>query len=89
MHRAQLDHGHELIRASEKDSMSEVCVRRRCVRGENFNATLMISDLVHGVGRQRVAALRILQEFQEFIRKSNVLQERNQIDSSEEKREEQ
>lgn len=50
---------------------------------------LMISDLVHGVGGQRVAALRVLQEFNQFIRKADVFQERHQIYSSEEKKENQ
>lgn len=47
----------------------------------------MMPDLIHGVCSQSVAALGILQEFNEFIRKSDVLQERHQIHSSEEKKE--
>lgn len=46
----------------------------------------MISDLVHGVGGQRVAALGILQQSDQIIGQSDVLQERHQVHSSEGKK---
>lgn len=49
---------------------------------ECCKATLLRSDLVHGVGGQRIATLRILQQFNDRLRKTDVLQERHKIDSS-------
>lgn len=66
-----------------KVPLSETCVKTRRMNGKCHEVTARSSDLVHGVRRQRVAALGVLQEFNQFIRKADVLQERHQIHSSE------